>query len=113
MSFGSFNHRANIQNSLRQGLAQYETYILSYPKFFTPNGDGINETWRIKYASLLEPDMLIYIYDRYGKLIAGFGANHPGWDGTLNGYKLPATDYWFVVVRQDGKEYKGHFSMLR
>lgn len=95
------------------GFDEYETYILSYPKFFTPNGDGINETWRIKYASLLEPDMLIYIFDRYGKLITGFGANHPGWDGTLNGYKLPATDYWFVVVRQDGKEYKGHFSMLR
>ena len=95
------------------GFDEYETYILSYPKFFTPNGDGINETWRIKYASLLEPDMLIYIYDRYGKLITGFGANHPGWDGTLNGYKLPSTDYWFVVVRQDGKEYKGHFSMLR
>jgi gliding motility-associated-like protein len=87
-------------------------YLLTYPKFFTPNGDGINETWRIQ-QSILEPDMLIYIYDRYGKLITGFGPNSAGWDGTLNGRRLPATDYWFVVKRQNGKEYKGHFSMLR
>jgi gliding motility-associated-like protein len=95
------------------GSDEEHVYILSYPKFFTPNGDGINETWRIQYASLVEPDMLIYIYDRYGKLITGYGVNSPGWDGTLNGRRLPATDYWFVVIRQDGKEYKGHFSMLR
>ena len=89
-----------------------EAYLLTYPKFFTPNGDGINETWRIRY-SMNEPDMLIYIFDRYGKLITGFGPNAPGWDGTLNGKKLPATDYWFVVKRQNGKEFKGHFSMIR
>lgn len=87
-------------------------YLLMYPKFFTPNGDGINETWRIK-LSTLEPDMKIYIYDRYGKLITGFGPNSNGWDGTLNGRRLPSTDYWFVVVRQNGQELKGHFSMIR
>ncbi|HYD92771.1 MAG TPA: T9SS type B sorting domain-containing protein [Flavobacterium sp.] len=53
------------------------------------------------------------MFDRYGKLITGFGPNSPGWDGTLNGKKLPSTDYWFVVKRQNGKEYKGHFSMIR
>lgn len=87
-------------------------YILTYPKFFTPNGDGINETWRIK-LSALEPDMKIYIYDRYGKLITGFDPNSNGWDGTLNGKRLPSTDYWFVVIRQNGQELKGHFSMIR
>jgi gliding motility-associated-like protein len=57
--------------------------------------------------------MLIYIYDRYGKIVSSFDANNLGWDGTYNGYRLPATDYWFVVKRQNGKEYKGHFSMMR
>jgi gliding motility-associated-like protein len=88
-------------------------YLLTYPRFFTPNGDGINETWRIKYASLAEPDLMVYIYDRYGKLITGFDAHSIGWDGTLNSANLPATDYWFVVKRQNGKEYRGHFSLLR
>jgi gliding motility-associated-like protein len=86
--------------------------LLSYPKFFTPNGDGVNETWRIKYA-VKEPGMKVVIFDRYGKIITSFGANSEGWDGTYNGTRLPATDYWFVVTRQDGREFKGHFSMLR
>lgn len=94
------------------GTDQADTYLLSYPKFFTPNGDGTNETWRIAYSSL-EPDMQIYIFDRYGKLITGFGPNSMGWDGKLNGERLPATDYWFAVTRQDGRVYKGHFSLVR
>lgn len=94
------------------GMDKHFAYILTYPKFFTPNGDGINETWRIK-LSALEPDMKIYIYDRYGKLITGFDPNSNGWDGTLNGKRLPSTDYWFVVIRQNGQELKGHFSMIR
>jgi gliding motility-associated-like protein len=94
------------------GSDEAETYLLSYPKFFTPNGDGTNETWRIAY-SFLEPDMQIYIFDRYGKLLTGFGPDSIGWDGKLNGERLPATDYWFVVTRQNGKTYKGHFSLIR
>lgn len=101
-----------VKDEFDCGLDSFDAYILTYPKFFTPNGDGINEYWKI-YMSILEPDMLIYIYDRYGKLITGFGADSKGWDGTLNGYKLPATDYWFVVKRQNGQELKGHFSMIR
>jgi gliding motility-associated-like protein len=101
-----------VRDEFGCGQDEFETYILTYPKFFTPNGDGINEYWRI-YLSALEPDMLVYIYDRYGKLITGFDVKSKGWDGTLNGSKLPATDYWFVVKRQNGQELKGHFSMIR
>ncbi len=86
--------------------------LLYYPKYFTPNGDGYNETWRIEY-SWFEIGMMTYIYDRYGKLITSLAPNSPGWDGTLNGHRLPATDYWFVVNRQDGRIYRGHFSLLR
>jgi gliding motility-associated-like protein len=101
-----------VKDEFGCGDDQFETYILTYPKFFTPNGDGINEYWKI-YLSILEPDMLVYIYDRYGKLITGFGADSKGWDGTLNGAHLPATDYWFVIKRQNGQVLKGHFSMIR
>jgi len=101
-----------VKDRLDCGSAKLATYILTYPKFFTPNGDNINEYWKIKF-SILEPNMLVYIYDRYGKLITGFGVNSKGWDGTYNGAKLPATDYWFVVIRENGEELKGHFSMIR
>jgi len=89
-----------------------QVVLLNYPKYFTPNGDGTNETWHIKY-SMREPGMIVYIYDKYGKLISNFDAREGGWDGTLNGSPLPATDYWFVVNRQDGRVFKGHFSLVR
>lgn len=94
------------------GLATKEIILLMYPKFFTPNGDGINDHWTIQYASY-EPDMKVYIFDRYGKLITSFNGNSTGWNGKRNGNNLPATDYWFMVERQDGRQHKGHFSLLR
>jgi gliding motility-associated-like protein len=57
--------------------------------------------------------MMVYIYDRYGKPITEFGSTSDGWDGTHKGQVLPATDYWFVVKRQDGREMRGHFAMMR
>lgn len=94
------------------GQDSKEVVLLNYPNFFTPNGDGYHDKWRIEYA-VKEPHMQIYIFDRYGKVITSFGAMSEGWDGKLNGIDLPSTDYWFVVTREDGRELKGHFSMLR
>lgn len=92
--------------------ATEDVFLLTYPKYFTPNADGTNDFWRIKFSSQ-EPNMIVYIFDRYGKLITGFGSNSNGWDGTLNGHPLPSTDYWFVVKRESGKEHRGHFAMKR
>jgi gliding motility-associated-like protein len=82
-----------------------------YPKFFTPNGDGFNDTWKIKFSDV-EEDLTVKIFDRYGKLIVEL-KNNSAWNGTFNGQELPATDYWFVVTRSNGKEYRGHFSLKR
>nr|WP_223845506.1 T9SS type B sorting domain-containing protein [Flavobacterium selenitireducens] len=82
-----------------------------YPRFFTPNADGYNDYWKVKFDEY-EPGIQTYIFDRYGKLITGFPVGGR-WDGTLNGKLLPSTDYWFLVVRQDGKEMRGHFAMKR
>jgi gliding motility-associated-like protein len=84
----------------------------SYPKFFTPNGDGHNDTWNIQFSDL-EKNTTVKIFDRYGKLLKELGYNSNGWDGSYTGQELPATDYWFVVTRENGKEYKGHFSLKR
>jgi len=35
------------------------------------------------------------------------------WDGTHNGQLQLATDYWFIVIRENGKEHTGHFSLKR
>lgn len=94
------------------GEVTQEVVLMHYPRFFTPNGDGTNDTWRIEYSTK-EPHLNVEIYDRFGRKIISFGPNYPGWDGTFNGQKLPSTDYWFVVTREDGRKYKGHFAMVR
>ncbi len=94
------------------GKVSETVVLLMYPRFFTPNGDGENEVWKVNYA-YFEPGILVHIFDRYGKPVYSFNGNAAGWDGTFNGSQLPATDYWFIVERKDGKSYKGHFSMIR
>ncbi|WP_445908780.1 T9SS type B sorting domain-containing protein [Yeosuana sp.] len=89
-----------------------DVFLLNYPKFFTPNGDGDNDFWRIKFSET-EPALEVSIFDRYGKIITVFKGHQLGWDGTYNGQNLPSTDYWFVIKRQNGKIYKGHFAMKR
>ncbi|PKB17202.1 T9SS type B sorting domain-containing protein [Flavobacterium sp. 5] len=93
------------------GIAIDEVYLLNYPKFFTPNGDGYNDTWAVRFSEL-EPKLMVKIFDRYGKFIKELNATSV-WDGTYNGHELPSTDYWFVVTRANGKIYKGHFAMKR
>jgi gliding motility-associated-like protein len=56
--------------------------------------------------------IIVQLFDRYGKLITVLNQNQT-WDGTFNGHELPSTDYWFIVTRADGKEYKGHFTLKR
>ncbi|MFV5688233.1 T9SS type B sorting domain-containing protein [Flavobacterium sp. ZT3R25] len=93
------------------GTVTEEIYLLMFPKFFTPNGDGYNDTWKIKFSDM-EDGLTIKIFDRYGKFIKELIQN-TSWNGTLNGTELPSTDYWFIVTRANGKEYRGHFSLKR
>lgn len=91
--------------------------IMDYPKYFTPNNDGYNDTWNI-WSLKNQPDAKIYIFDRFGKLIKQLSPAGAGWDGTFNGKPLPSTDYWFKTEYVDpktglNKEVTGHFSLKR
>lgn len=94
--------------------------VLGFPNYFTPNGDGVNDFWNIYYFDT-HPNAKIYIYDRYGKMLALLSPTSPGWDGTYNGRMMPSTDYWFLVEFKDFNEkgemawqtFKSHFSMVR
>lgn len=94
------------------GITTETVYLLYYPRFFTPNNDGYNDTWQI-INSNREPNNKIYIFDRYGKLLKQLSPTEIGWDGTYNGSRLPSNDYWFMLERQNGKTYRGHFTLKR
>ena len=94
-----------------------EIYVLDYPPFFTPNGDSYNDTWQITGVNFI-PESKIYIFDRFGKILAEIDPESIGWNGIYNGKQLPATDYWFTVEYLDpntnlAKTANGHFSIIR
>jgi gliding motility-associated-like protein len=111
-------HTLYVRDTDNCGTVPLEVSIIGYPKFFTPNNDGVNDTWNIIGISAeFYPSSLLNIFDRFGKLIAQINPNLNGWDGLYNNKELPSTDYWFTVelIDKTGKTRtkQGHFSLIR
>lgn len=79
-------------------------------KFFTPNGDGINEKWLVEGLENY-PDAEVEIYDRFQRrLLKVKGKDFTGWDGYYNGRPMPTDDYWFLIITYGYNEtITGHF----
>jgi len=111
----SGNHIITVRDKKGCGNTITQAFIVNYPKFFTPNGDGIHDTWNINDLED-EKNSIIYIFDRYGKLLSQIKPDGQGWDGSFGGQSLPSNDYWFTLSYvEDGmtKEFKSHFAMKR
>lgn len=111
----SGNHTITIRDKNGCEDTLIDAFVVNYPKFFTPNGDGINDTWNIKDLSF-QRESVINIFDRYGKFIKQIKPSGPGWDGTYNGHPHFSTDYWFTVTyieRDVTKTFKAHFALKR
>ena len=107
-------HTIYIRDKNGCGLAQIQVSVIGYKKFFTPNNDGYNDTWKVLgIRPGYQETSKVYIFDRYGKLIKELDPLREGWDGTYLGRPMPQTDYWFRVFLEDGREFKGHFSLIR
>ncbi len=77
-----------------------ESY-LRVPNVFTPNGDGINDEFRVAYRSLR--DFHCWVYNRWGKLVYEWTDPSKGWDGMIGG--RPASEgAYFYVIRAMGTE---------
>lgn len=115
VSLGDHELTARDRNGC--GLASTTVTVLDYPAFFTPNGDGYNDTWNIAGISA-QGSAKIFIFDRFGKLLKQLDPTGAGWDGSYNGTAMPNSDYWFVVEYQEpntgaSKEFKAHFTLKR
>ena len=96
------------------GVSTLDISVIGYPKYFTPNGDGLNDFWKIEGVNeTIQPNTTVLIYDRYGKLLKQLLVQYDGWDGTYNGAILPTDDYWFQVSLEDGRQFSGHFTLKR
>jgi gliding motility-associated-like protein len=88
---------------------------IELPNFFTPDGDGMNDTWVPRNMEGF-PEILTIIFDRYGRELYRITLNSTGWDGMYQGSMLPTGDYWYVVKlngERDEREFVGHFTLYR
>ncbi|MBT8272853.1 MAG: T9SS type B sorting domain-containing protein, partial [Bacteroidia bacterium] len=96
------------------GIGSTTVLVIDYPLYFTPNGDGYNDTWNIVGVGALE-SAKIYIFDRFGKLLKQLNPSGQGWNGTYNGEALPSSDYWFTIEYIEPsatakKQFRAHFA---
>lgn len=107
-------HTVYVRDTNGCGLIEELISVLGFPKFFTPNNDRDNDTWRV-IGSNSQFNLIknVDIFNRYGKLITVQTTLSGGWDGTLNGNPLPSDDYWFIASFIDGRKYVGHFALRR
>ncbi len=95
--------------------------FIDVPNVFTPNGDGVNDEFRVVYRSLIE--FSASVYNRWGRLVARWTDPAKGWDGRINGKMASPGAYYYVVQAvgadkdKDGKniEWKcsGDINLLR
>lgn len=115
---GAGMHTIYVRDKNLCGIAQIEVFILGFPKFFTPNNDGKNDTWQVRGLGLdFSNASVVNVFDRYGKLIKQISAKNGVWDGTFNGQPLADSDYWFIAhlveVTGNIRTFRGHFSLIR
>ena len=72
---------------------------------FTPNSDGINDTWFIGKSDQY-PKFLLEVFDRWGQLVHVQRGQYTAWDGTHIGLKLPDATYYYVFFFEEGKTKK-------
>lgn len=86
---------------------------ITVPNTFTPNGDGINDVWRIQSLDGY-PQCMVSIYTRYGNLIYQSRGYPTPWDGTYKGSMVPTGTYYYIIYPQpDQKPLAGWVAVLR
>lgn len=79
---------------------------LLVPNAFSPNGDGVNDEWKVAYRSLLE--FRCCIFDRQGHQICELTSPDQGWDGKVEGTTVKSGVFYYVIEAKgaDGKTFK-------
>lgn len=108
-------HEVFIKDIMSCETVSRNFYIFGFPKYFTPNNDGKNDTWNVyglDPSKFLLEKISLEIYDRYGKLLKSFNPlRSNGWNGIFNGALLSSDDYWYFMRLPNGEVYKGHFTL--
>lgn len=83
---------------------------LDIPNAFTPNGDGVNDTWEV--LGLQEGDV-VKVFNRWGNRVFQSKNYDTPWDGKYNGVVLPTASYYYVIEIDGGENYNGTVTIKR
>ena len=85
-----------------------------FPKYFTPNGDGINDYWQVR-GVIVDGSWIeeITVFDRFGKRIITFSPFGLGWDGTFNGNPMLDAGFWYNATTESDEVLTGFFALRR
>jgi len=116
---GKLKKKIEVKVQDSKGCTAEATFYMEYidieiPRFFTPNGDGDNDTWAPRNTQHY-PHIHTLIFDRYGRLLKELGQRE-SWDGVYHGKPMPTGDYWYIMTlgeEGEDREYKGHFTLFR
>ena len=82
--------------------------IFNLKNAFSPNGDGINDYWKLSGLDVFSNNSTLQIFDRYGNMVYKEVSNTEfRWDGKSNSRVLNSDTYWFVITAGDERIYKG------
>jgi gliding motility-associated-like protein len=88
------------------------TEDLRIPNAFSPNGDGVNDTWEI--ANVLNfPQARIEVFDRWGSRIFDTTGYKNDWSGIWRGNPLPTGTYFYLITVDQGRRLTGSVTILR
>jgi gliding motility-associated-like protein len=83
------------------------------PTAFTPNDDGINDTWEVRYLNLYT-NSTIEVINRYGNKVFRSVGYSSVWNGKQNGVNLPAGTYYYIInLNNNTKPITGYVSIIR
>ena len=77
--------------------------VYEIPNAFSPNGDGINDTWAIRSADAFAGSV-VEVYNRYGQVVFRSNGYANPWNGTYKGKPVPSGTYYFVIDLRSGNE---------
>jgi gliding motility-associated-like protein len=86
---------------------------ISVPNAFSPNGDGINDTWVITNLSIY-PGATVDVFNRYGQSVFHSENSNKAWDGTYNGKPLPVGTYYYIIdLKNNEKKTAGSVTIFK
>lgn len=106
-----------VSNSGCGDEATDEVFVRVYkkvviPNTFTPNGDGVNDTWAIEALDTY-PTSTTQVFNRYGALVFKSTGYPQAWDGKYGGQVIPSGTYYYVIDLKNGNVMSGWVMVAR